>query len=135
MIGSGSLISCGYQKSNPDWMAIVDLAVAGDQLGGARGYWLQVAPGCGSPERESDTASRSAFLEPLVPEMSFVTSCSVRKSIGRVWMSVGLFRSQLCRLLLLVGLASSSVTRCFCLLGIVKHYRKLLFPAMLVVGI
>ena len=49
--------TCGYPKPNPDWMAIVELAVAGDQLGGGRGYWVQVGPGCGSPERGGDHRS------------------------------------------------------------------------------
>ena len=35
-------MGCGCQKPNPDWMTVVDLAVVGDQLKGARGYWLQV---------------------------------------------------------------------------------------------
>jgi len=34
---------CGYQKPNPDRVAGVDLAVAGDQLGGAGDCRLQVA--------------------------------------------------------------------------------------------
>ena len=49
--------TCGYQKPNPDCMALVDLAVDGDQMGGARVYWLQVGPWlwiAGSPDRESD---------------------------------------------------------------------------------
>ncbi len=35
--------SCRYHKPNPERLASVDLAVAGDQPGEARGYWLQVA--------------------------------------------------------------------------------------------
>jgi len=34
---------CGYQKPNPDRVAGADLAVASDQLGGARDCRLQVA--------------------------------------------------------------------------------------------
>ena len=34
---------CGYQKPNPDRLVSVDLAIADDQLGGARDDRLQVA--------------------------------------------------------------------------------------------